>query len=273
MVVPEFFLSRLNFTVGATAVVLVAGAFTLYLGRLMDGILVSKQDRTDRQVLGALFLFKNIIFPAAVVGIYVNQKTLPVFSPGSLGSLIGLIAVGGFYSAQNKLHKLHRFSLHKTDRFEEKFVTKKDQVLPERFEDTFIDSVGMNPLEFLQEDIELAIKFLLSKTMFFLTSFLFVFFLYRVMVTGSFSVSVLASVLAFSGLSLMAQSWAYYHSDDIWSHIETEAGEVYEGKLISAGENYVLWTEEEKIEVNSENISSIRQSKWKDEKLEVEEDG
>ncbi|MFB6159480.1 MAG: hypothetical protein ABEJ95_07555 [Candidatus Nanohalobium sp.] len=274
MVFSEFFISRITFPVGATAIILVLGALVLYFGRIMEGILVEEQDRTDKQILGVLFLFKNIIFPASIVGIYLTQETFPVFSFNSLYSLIGLIGVGGFYHAQNNLHRMNRFGLHKSDKFEDQFTKKLDEVLPDQLEEIFIENTGMKPLEFFQEDIDLAIKFVLSKTMFYGSSFLFVFFLYQVVVSGSLPMSILALVLAFSGITQMAQSWAYYYSDDIWSHVETDKGEVFEGKLISRGDNYVLWAEEEdeKIEIKSENIATIRQSRWKDEKLEFKEE-
>lgn len=271
MVSPEFFASCVTFPVGATAIVLIFGGLTFFFGKLIDEILVEDQEDKDRQVLGALFIVNKIFWPFLAVGVYLYQDFVPVFTPGALFSTIGVLLVGGIYSAQSKLGKMQKFELHRTERFE-KGVEERFEGLPDIVKNIYYRYNELSPLEFIQKDLDLAASFLLSKKVFFVSKFLFAFFLVSSFISGNTLAMAFSAVFAFSGYSLMAVSWAYYNSDYVWSIVETKSGEAFEGRIISSGDKVVIWTEKEKIEVDSEEIAVKRQSKWKDEKLEVEED-
>lgn len=269
MVSPEFFISRVTFPVGATAIVLIFGGLTFFFGKLIDEILVEDQEDKDRQVLGALFIVNKIFWPFLAVGVYLYQDFVPVFTPGALFSTLGVLLVGGVYSAQSKLGKMQKFELHRTERFE-KGVEEKFEELPDIVKDLYYRYSNFSPLEFIQKDLELAANFFLNKKIFFVSKFLFAFFLVSSFISGNILAIAFCAVFAFSGYSLMAVSWAYYNSDYVWSIVETKSGESFEGRIISSGDKVAIWTEDEKVEINSEEIAVKRQSRWTDEKLEAE---
>ena len=228
MASPEFFISRVTFPVGATTLVLVFGGLTFFFGKLIDEILVEDQEDKDRQVLGALFIVNKIFWPFLAVGVYLYQDFVPVFTPGTLFSILGVLLAGGVYSAQSKLGKMQKYELHKTERFG-KSVEERFEALPKNIRDLYYRYNEISPLEYIQETLDFSAEFLLSKKVFTFTKFLFAFFLVSAFISVNILAFAFSPVFAFSGYSLMAVSWAYYNSDYIWSIVRTKSGETFEG--------------------------------------------
>jgi hypothetical protein len=273
MLSPEFFVSRVTFPIGATALVLVFGGLTLFLGKLIDDIWVKNQDQKEMQVIGGIFVFKNLFIPLLAVSWYLTQNTFPILFPGSSASLVGLAIIVSLYSAQVQLQQLVRYDLHRTGRFEEKFNDRMENALPERYKDDFMAVSQMAPLRFLQETIELSHRFLQMKPIFYLGSGAFSYFIVSTVLNGGL-LSISASlVLGIYGIMLMAQSWAYSNSDNIWTLIEKENKEIIKGWKLSEDEKFIaIWNNSGKIRVNKDKISEIKQSRWKDEKLEEQDE-
>lgn len=273
MVSPEFFISRVTFPVGATAIVLIFGGLTFFFGKLIDEILVREQENKDRQVLGALFIFNKIFLPFLLVALYFNEDYVPVVQLGAVYSVTGVALTGGIFKAQSWLGKMDKFNLHRTEKFE-KGVNERFEGLPEKVKELYNEHWDLTPLEFIQADLELSANFMLSRKVTFVGKIVFAYFLTSAFVSGNILAIAFATVFALSGYSLLAKSWGYMNSDYIWTIIETKGGDKFEGRILSDGEQVTLWSEEDqKIEISSEEIAIKRQSKWKDEKLELKEEG
>lgn len=271
MVSPEFFVSRVTFPMGATAIVLIFGGLTFFFGKLIDEILVREQENKDRQVLGALFIFNKIFLPFLLVALYFNQNILPVVQPGTVFSVVGVTLTGGIFKAQSWLGKMDKFNLHRTERFENSLNSRFERFMPKKIVELYNQHWDVTPLEFIQADLELSAEFMMSKKVTFIGKIVFAYFLTSTFLSGNILAIAFAAVFALSGYSLLAKSWGYMNSSYSWTIVETRSGERFEGRILSDGDKVTLWSEEnQKIEINSDEVAVKRQSAWKDEKMEAD---
>lgn len=269
MVSPEFFVSRVTFPIGATALVLVFGGLTFFFGKLIDEILVENQGSRDRQVLGALFIFNKILLPFVIVAFYFNQSFVPVIRLDAISSVVGVFLSASVFSAQSKLVNFEKFELYRTERFENGVIERFTD-LPQLIQDEFLKRWG-DPVEFIQDGVNGASWLLLNGKITYIMKFVFAFFLANAFLSENILAIAFSGIFALSGYSLLAKSYAFMKSDYVWTVVETKDGETFRGRILSSGDKITLWNEEEKIEINSDEIAVKRQSRWTDEKLGAEE--